>query len=285
MICQQHKSSGKGFGELSERDVTTVPWQEVHVDLIGPWKVTVNHLHVEFLALTIIDPATNLVELIRLHNKTSDHVAQQFANVWLSRYPWPESCTHDNGGEFTGLAFQQLLEQCAIRSRPTSSRNPQSNAICERMHQTVGNILRTILHGEEVTATTANDIVDNALSTAIHVLRSSASRSLNLHSPGEIAFHRNMFLNIPIIADLEGLHSKRAALVQKNLEFANRRRIRYDYRQGQRVLVKHIKDKLGDRTEGPFPILQIHTNGTVTIQRKPGIAERINIRRLIPIKD
>jgi len=255
------------------------------VDLIGPWRVNVNQLDVEFLALTIIDPATNLVELIRLRNKTSDHVAQQFANVWLARYPWPESCTHDNGGEFTGLAFQHLLEQCAIRSRPTSSRNPQSNAICERMHHTVGNILRTILHGEQVTATTANEIVDNALSTAIHVLRSSVSRSLALHSPGEIAFHRNMFLNVPIMADLEGLHSKRAALVQKNLEFANKRRIRYDYQHGQQVLVTNVKDKLGNRTEGPFTILQVHTNGTVTIQRRPGVSERINIRRLIPVRN
>jgi transposase InsO family protein len=189
------------------------------VDLIGPWKITINNIEVEILALTVIDPATNLVELIRLHNKTSKHVAQQFANVWLSRYPWPEDCIHDSGTEFTGLGFQQFLEQCAIRSQATTSRNPQANAICERMHQTVGNILRTILHGEEVTATTANEIVDNALSTTIHALRLSVSRSLNFHSPGEIAFHRHMFLNVPIMADLEALDSRREALVRKNLEF------------------------------------------------------------------
>jgi hypothetical protein len=276
---------GKGIGKLPERDTTTVPWQETHVDLIGPWRVNINQLDVEFLALTVIDPATNLVELIRLNNKTSEHVAQQFSNVWLSRYPWPETCVHDNGKEFIGFAFQRLLEQCAIRSRSTTSRNPQSNSVCERMHQTVGNILRTILHGETVTATTADGIVDNALSTAIHVLRSSVSRSLNFHSPGEIAFHRNMFLNVPIIADLQGLHAKREDLVRKNLEFANRRRIRYDYQQGQRVLVKSVKDKLGSRTEGPFTILQVHTNGTVTIQRRQGISERLNIRRLIPFQD
>ncbi len=27
------------------------------------------------------------------------------------------------------------------------AKNPQSNAVCERMHQTVGNVLRTLLHG------------------------------------------------------------------------------------------------------------------------------------------
>ena len=94
-----------------------------------------------------------------------------------------------------------------------------------------------------------------------------------------------MFLNIPIIADFQELHEKREALVRKNSEFANRRRIRYEYQLGQQVLVKTVKDKLSQRTEGPFPILQAHINGTVTILRRPGVSERINIRRLIPVRD
>jgi hypothetical protein len=108
--CRLHKLSRKGFGQLAERDVTAVPWQENHVDLIGPWKVTVQGIAVEFMALTVIDPVTNVVELIRIANKTAEHVAQQYANIWLSRYPWPEVCVHDNGGEFIGLPFQRLLE-------------------------------------------------------------------------------------------------------------------------------------------------------------------------------
>jgi transposase InsO family protein len=260
------------------------PWQENHVDLIGPWKIKINGIDVEFRALTVIDPVTNLVELVRLDNKTSEHVAQQYANTWLSRYPWPEACIHDNGGEFVGLPFQRLLEQCAIRSRATTARNPQANAICERMHQTVGNILRTLLHGEPVTAQTAPAIVDNALATTVHALRTAISRSLANHSPGELAFHRHMLLNIPILADLQALHSKRTALVQKNLEASNRRRIRYDYQPGQRIAIKNVRDTLGQRSEGPFLILQVHANGTVTIQRRPGVVERINIRRLIPLR-
>ena len=47
-ICRQHKSGGVGFGKLSEKDTTTVPWQETHVDLIGPWKVRINDLDVEW---------------------------------------------------------------------------------------------------------------------------------------------------------------------------------------------------------------------------------------------
>ncbi len=75
-------------------------------------------------------------------------MAQKYAQVWLSRYPWPARCVHDNGGEFVGLEFQFLLQSCKIKEGPTSSQNPPANAICKLMHQTVGNILQTLLHGE-----------------------------------------------------------------------------------------------------------------------------------------
>lgn len=281
--CRKWKLTGPGFGLLPAKDVVAVPWQEAHVDLIGPWKVKINDIDVEFLALTVIDPVTNITELIRVENKTADHVSRKFADCWLSRYPWPEACVHDNGGEFVGYEFQLLLEQCGIRSRPTTSRNPTANAICERMHQTVGNILRTILHGETVTAATAEAIVDEALATAMHALRSSISRSLDLHSPGEIVFNRHMFLNLPVLADLHALHAKRSEIVLKNLEISNRRRIRHDYVAGERVLLTNVESKLGNRAEGPFLITQVHTNGTVTIQRRPFVTERLNIRRLMPL--
>eukprot|EP00957_Ditylum_brightwellii_P044319 3362573-Ditylum_brightwellii.AAC.1 len=66
-----------------------MPWDEVAVDLIGPWRMQVNGQEVEFNALTCIDPVTNLVEMIRLDNKTSGHVARQFENIWLARFPRP----------------------------------------------------------------------------------------------------------------------------------------------------------------------------------------------------
>jgi hypothetical protein len=36
--------------------------------------------------------------------------------------------------------------------------------------------------------------------------------------------------------------------------------------------------KLGKGTSGPYKIVQVHVNGTVTIQLRPGLIERINIR-------
>ena len=36
------------------------------------------------------------------------------------------------------------------------------------------------------------------------------------------------------------------------------------------------------RYHGPYPIQQVHNNGTVTILHQPNITERINIRRIKP---
>ena len=148
-LCQRHKLPWKGYGLLPERDISTQPFQEVAVDLIIPWSVKVGKQNVAFMTLTIIDPVTNLTELVRVDNKTAKHVSKKFAYTWLTRYPWPEKCIHDNGGEFTGWEFQKLLEQCKIEDTPTTSRNPTANAICERMHQTVGNIIRTLVHEDK----------------------------------------------------------------------------------------------------------------------------------------
>jgi hypothetical protein len=44
----------------------------------------------EFNALTVIDTVSNLVELVGIDEKTSAPMARKYAQVWLSRYPWPE---------------------------------------------------------------------------------------------------------------------------------------------------------------------------------------------------
>jgi hypothetical protein len=226
------------------------------------------------------------VELVRIDNKESEHVASKFAQCWLARYPWPERCVHDNGGEFTGYEFQRLLEKTHIKDVPTTSRNPQANAICERMHQTVGNILRVLLHeNPPKNVGNGNALVDEALSIAMHAMRSSIHTTLG-GSPGSLVFNRDMFLNIPLIADWHAITKRREQLVNENLLRANKKRRRYDYTVNQKILKKlHAPTKLGERTCGPFKITQVHTNGTVTIERRPYVTERINIRRIIPFRE
>ncbi len=69
------------------------------------------------------------------------------------------------------------------------------------MHQTVGNVLRTLLHGEPPPdmASTKKYFYE-ALSIAKHAMRAEIHSTLG-SSPGSLKFNRDMFLNIPLIAD------------------------------------------------------------------------------------
>jgi transposase InsO family protein len=281
--CQRYKLMGPGYGYLAPREARTQPWYEVAVDTIGPWEIVIDGETHKFYALTIIDTVTNLVELTRVSSTRASEAATQLEITWLMRYPRPVRMIHDQGTEFTGEAFQRVLRIYGIRNAPIGTRNPQANAICERMHQVVGNVLRTLLHtNPPQNMNDAEALVDYALATASHALRSTVHRTMGV-SPGSLVFHRDMFIDIPYVADLLLLRDKRQALIDYNLRRENNRRRNYDYQVGDQVLeILPAPTKLGHRTTGPFPILQIHTNGTVTIQRSPGLRDRLNIRRLRP---
>ena len=169
---------------------------------------------------------------------------------------------------------------------PTTSRNPTANSICERMHQTVGNVLRTLVHENPPKSTgRAKDLVDEALSIAQHALRCGVHSTLG-SSPGALVFNRDMFLNIPLIADWSLLTKRREYLVNENLRRSNLKRRRFDYQVGKKVLKKlHAPTKLGERYEGPYTIQQVHVNGTITIELSAHVTERINIRRVVPFKE
>jgi hypothetical protein len=144
--CQKYKLAGHGYGLLPEQEVRVAPWEEVALNLIGPWKLKVNGQQVELNALTCVDMALNLVELICVDNETAENICDKFTQSWLCQYPCPAQCLHDKRGEFIGQNFQWLLEIFSITDICSTSKNPQSNAICERMHQTVTNVLRTLEH-------------------------------------------------------------------------------------------------------------------------------------------
>ena len=125
-------------------------------------------------------------------------------------------------------------------------------------------------------------IIDTAPSTAACSARAAIHSTMKI-SPGALIFHRDMILDIPIIADLQLLQQQRQALIDKNLMRANRKHISHDYQPGNEVLLLTYKpNKLEPQATGPFTIHTVHTNGTVTVNLNPYVRERFNIRRLRP---
>ena len=282
--CQKFKARGQGYGHMAAREAAIAPWYEVAIDTIGPWEIPVRQGNsVKFNALTMIDTVTNFVELQRVESMAARSAALAFETGWLFRYPRPVRLIHDQGTEFMGEGFQALLRQWGIRNAPIGVRNPQANAICERMHQVVGNILRTIIHtNPPQTTEQANGMVNYTLQTAAYAIRATIHRTMGL-SPGAVVFHRDMIMDLPLIADLMVLRNKRQALIDYNLRRENYKRRTFDYQVGQHVLeLAANPNKLGPATKGPFRIEQVHCNGTLTIRRSATIVDRVNIRQLRP---
>ena len=114
---------------------------------ICPWEAKVRNRLVTSNALTVIDTTTHLVEITRIDDKTRAHVTNTLRQCWLSRYPCPQHIVHDGSREFTGHEFKELCGAFGgLKDPQSTAKNPQSNAIYERMQQTVGNVLRVLLY-------------------------------------------------------------------------------------------------------------------------------------------
>jgi hypothetical protein len=100
--------------------------------------------------------------------------------------------------------------------------------------------------------------------------------------PGAAIFGRNVLFEIPFIADWQKIGEYRQKLTDLNNAHENKGRIDYDYKFGQKVLLR--KEDILRNAESRWHkksrlITSVHTNGTITVQCGSKI-ERMNIRRV-----
>ena len=135
----------------------------------------------------------------------------------LSKYPFLNHCVYDNRSKFNWLTFLELLEANSLKSIPTTVKNSQSNAIYTHMHQTVANVLRCVMRTKDLTLQEqTKQIMDNTLGTVIHTTRCAVNHTMKI-SLGALAFCRDKFIDILIIAVLITIRNNRLQLIGTNL--------------------------------------------------------------------
>ena len=249
------------------------------------------------MCLTIIDPATGWLEMVELPtisieievkgkkplkwliDKSSAEVARLFNQQWLSRYPRAKYINYDNSSEFK-LYFEALCKSFGMKSKPTTIKNPQANAIIEHAHGVIGNMMRTSDLDTSPTVTDAM-IVDFVVDAAWAVR--STYHTVLKSSPGAAIFGRDMLFDIPFVADWNEIGRRRQQKVNSENKRENLTRLPFDYCVGGKVLIRKdgILRKAEDKFEGPYTITQVHCNGTLRLQRG-SVSERLNVRRLMP---
>ena len=215
------------------------PWEEIHVDLIGPWDVRYNSKDVpgkstieKIHALTIIDKATGWPEFIAICNKSSNHIALLFDSNWLCRYPRPAKVVFDNGTEFVGQEFQEMLESYGIKPVNTTVRNPKSNGVIERVHLTMGDMLQTMTFRG---ADWYQDM-QRALDAVAWAIRTTINPNIK-HSPCHLAFNQDMIFRCAVSVDWEAINHERQWLVAASNTKENKSRLNNQYAPGDQVLI------------------------------------------------
>ena len=98
---------------------------------LGPW------------CMTVTDPATGWFKIAKVPNVRADFMANFLETTWLSQHPWPTETRMDKGRESAGEVAAALKEQCGICHKVITTRNPQANSMVERIHQVIGDMMRT----------------------------------------------------------------------------------------------------------------------------------------------
>ena len=171
-ICQRTKHFPDKFGKLPVKTGELIPWHTLCIDLIGPYKlgqdkfayksgVKVKTFDAPILqCMTMIDPATGWFEIEEVATKRgADVIANVLETTWLTHYPLPTKVVPDRGTEFMGECLLMVREEYGLPRKLITARNPQANAVIERCHQTLHNLVCTYQLHTKVKDEAYNDIV------------------------------------------------------------------------------------------------------------------------------
>lgn len=281
--CQRTKRTKKKYGKVPEKIAEILPWETLCVDMIGPYKIPrKKKKDLELWAVTMIDPATGWFEIVSVPGtKRADVVANLVEQTWLCRYPWPQQIVLDRGKEFMAEFTEMVEKDYNIKKKPITKRNPQANSVIERVHQTIGNMLRTF-SAHSNPDMDPEDPWSGILSAVAFAVRATVHTTMRA-SPMQAVFGRDAMLNVVHHANWQWIKDRKQKLIRLNNKRENSKRIPYEYRVGQLILVKAAQSlKYGtDAYLGPYTVVGVNDNGTIRVNEGK-VTDTYNIRNVTP---
>lgn len=135
----------------------------------------------------MIDPFTNFIELHNIHNKCSYTTARKVDAQWLCCYPHPTKYIYNNGNEFLGKEFKELLDSYGIEVSPITVQNPQANAILEQVYQVISIHLCFLRTLDPKKIMPDEDPWENILQAISWAFNSTVHSTSNI-TPGQLIF-------------------------------------------------------------------------------------------------
>ena len=142
-----------------------------------------------------------------------------------------------------------------INTKPITVRNPQANAIVERVHQIMGNMIRTFVLHE---GTQPQDAIPGIFAAIAFGIRSTIHTTTKA-TPMQLVFGRDSIMNIQHLADWRYIATEKQKLINKNTMRENKKRKAYEYQVNDEVMVELDKSsKYGTNAfKGPFTVSKV----------------------------
>ena len=115
------------------------------------------------------------------------------------------------------------------KRKPITTKNPQSNAIIKRIHQTIGNIILAF----DVSNIVNNDPWSVILAANMFAVRATYNTTLQA-SPMQILFCQDAILNIKHISDWEHIRQRKQELINHHNKRKNMRDNNHQYKVGKK---------------------------------------------------
>ncbi|KAG2190951.1 hypothetical protein INT47_009223 [Mucor saturninus] len=281
------------------------PFYLIGCDAVGPLKVSKNGYRYILVAIDYLTRWPIAAPVRNINEKTT---AQFLYNEVVANYGVPSYILTDQGRNFTSEHVRSFLTLLNCRHLTTTAYRPQTNGLCERMNQTIVQVLAKITRDAE-----AQERWDEYIKPALLAIRTTPNDTTRL-TPAKLLFGYDMRTpatwNPPtkrfignqyqeditrrtkVIKDLTSNLYKEAQRLSRTRQ--EKDKLRYDrnvrkpkrFCIGEQVLMRdHVPpSKLADRWLGPMTVTRVYNNGTyqLTGPNYRRLQKAINGDNLIP---
>lgn len=281
--CQQYKLSQQKPPGLMQSSPNTAPWETVSTDIVGP--LPRSNRGNNYL-LVFQDRFTKWVQCRAIRKATAKVISTAFYDDIVMRFGCPKTVITDNGTQYTGKTFTDLLNNLGIHHRRTPPYTPQANPV-ERTNKTLKTMIAQFCEGEHKRWDHYLPDLNFAINTARHDSTGYSPAFLNFgrelmgpkslyhrftipkKAPGEPSSadritHSQRFTKLQDIFELVHINLSHAFSVQQH--HYNLRRRPWQCHLGDQVLkrdnplssaAKGFAAKLAPKYTGPYTVIKV----------------------------
>ena len=285
--CQKNKiSREKIFEDVGELPKTSLPFNRVHIDIVGPVKVsTAGNKYI----LVMVDAATKYILAEAISNIDEDTTCKVVDErlFCVKGHPFIIYC--DRGSNFVSKKFHDMCESMGVDIKHTVSHNPRADGQVERANATIIDLLKNYVDSEGTNW-------DTILSKVVMAYNSSPNATTGV-TPYELVYGRpaTTILDVTLGKEklvilkewLEKRMKDYLELVEKEKVQKKPIQVKTTFKVGEKVARKNFymvqadkSTKFEPRWLGPLEVVDVSTPLTPKLRDENGDEDFVHVTQL-----